>query len=71
MGGIAKVVGSVLFGLFGLVALYFAAHAKDGGIFYAGMLIFALSVIYIFWQVKRAMDEQDRRHHGGNDESHA
>jgi hypothetical protein len=63
MGGIAKVLGSGVVGLIGLGALFVASNANDGGIYYAGLLIFVLAASYIFWQIKRHMDELDRRRH--------
>jgi FtsH-binding integral membrane protein len=63
MGGVGKVITCTLFGLFGLVALFFAANADDGGIYYGGLLIFAVAVAYIFWQIKRAMDAADQAQH--------
>lgn len=62
MGGLEKTAISAVIGIIGLVGLYFASNAQDGGIYYGGLLIFVIAVGYIFWQVKRAMDEEDRRY---------
>jgi hypothetical protein len=63
MGGIAKVLGSGVVGIIGLGALFLASNADDGGMYYAGLLIFVLAVSYIFWQIKRHMDALDRKDH--------
>lgn len=63
MGGLEKMAISAGIGVIGLIGLYFASNAQDGGIYYGGLLIFIIAVGYIFWQIKRAMDEGDRRYH--------
>lgn len=72
MGGLEKTAISAVIGVIGLVGLFFASKAQDGGIYYGGLLIFIIAVGYIFWQIKRAMDEGDRQYkqklqqHGGD-----
>lgn len=63
MNGTRKTIISALIGFLGLIALYMAAHARDGGIYYGGMLIFIVAVGYIFYQVKLYMDEVERHDH--------
>lgn len=70
MGGIGKTITSTLIGLVGLIALFFSANAHDGGIYSGGLLIFALAVGYIFWQIKRAMDDADRAQHEDQHQRH-
>lgn len=70
MGGLEKIGISAGVGVVGLIGLYFASQAQDGGIYYGGLLIFVIAVGYIFWQIKRAMDEGDRAYRsrqGGQD----
>ncbi len=62
MGGLEKTAISAVIGVIGLVGLFFASRAQDGGIYYGGLLIFIIAVGYIFWQIKRAMDEGDRQY---------
>ena len=66
-GSVRKTVMGALMGLLGLVALYMAAHAQDGGIYTGGLLIFVLAVAFIFALVKRHMDEIEPGH--GSDKS--
>jgi hypothetical protein len=67
MDVVGRTIISGVIGILGLIALYFAANAKDGGIYYGGLLIFAMAVGYIFYQVKRGLDEAER----GQGEGHA
>ncbi|RDD60358.1 hypothetical protein [Ferruginivarius sediminum] len=69
MGVVGRTIISGLIGIFGLIALYFAANAKDGGIYYGGLLIFVMAVVYIFYQLKRGLDEAERGQ--GQGEGHA
>ena len=64
MGPIGKTVISALVGILGIIALYFAARAHDGGIYYGGLVIFVTCVMFIFYQIKRHMDEVERGEHG-------
>jgi len=61
MGGVGKTILSVLVGLLGLIALYFSANAQDGGIYYGGLVIFVVAVAFIFYQLKRYLDETEHR----------
>lgn len=70
MNGIAKTVISGLIGLIGLIALFFAAKAQAGGMYYGGLLIFAIAVGYIYWQIKRTMDAYDQSGHGDQNAGH-
>lgn len=63
MGGVGKAIISALVGVVGLIALYFAANAHDGGIYYGGLLIFVMAVAFIFALLKRSLDEAERGGH--------
>ncbi len=62
IGSLEKMAISAGIGVIGLVGLFFASRAQDGGIYYGGLLIFVIAVGYIFWQIKRAMDEGDQQY---------
>lgn len=66
MDSVGKTVISAFVGVLGLIALYFAAHARDDGVYYAGLLIFVLAVVFVFYQLKRALDEAERGGGEGN-----
>jgi len=59
-GGLRKTVMGAFVGLLGLLALFMAAHAHDGGLYAGGLLIFVLAVGFIFILIKRHMDEVER-----------
>ncbi len=44
--------------LIGLVGLFLAANAKDGGLSFAGFAIFVTSLIYVLLQVKLSFDQK-------------
>lgn len=67
MGAVGKTILSGAVGVLGLIALYFAANATDSGVYYGGLLIFVVAVIFIFYQLKRGLDEAE----GKRDEGHA
>lgn len=59
MGNVGKVVAGVLGGLIALVGLFFAASAADNGVYYGGLVIFIVGVAFVFYQLKRGLDEME------------
>lgn len=59
MGNIGKVVAGVLGGLIALVGLFFAASAADNGVYYGGLVIFIVGVAFVFYQLKRGLDDME------------
>lgn len=43
--------------LLGLVGLYLAAHATDGGLYFAGLAVFVTCLLYVLLQIKLAYDQ--------------
>lgn len=60
MGTVGKWILSGVVGLLGLVGLFVAAGAHSGPVYWAGLLLFAVAVGFIMYQVKRAYDLQER-----------
>lgn len=54
------VVGFMIAGV-GLFALYLASRAEDSTIYYIGTGLFVASVLFNFYQVKQAYDENSHR----------
>jgi hypothetical protein len=48
-------------GLFGLLGLFVASRAVDGGMSLFGFALFALAVFLEFWAIKRHFDEAEAR----------
>jgi len=57
MGNIGRWIGGAIGGAIGLFGLFFAANATDAGPYYAGLVIFLVGVIFIFYQLKRGLDQ--------------
>ncbi len=53
------IAGSAI-GLLGLIGLYLASRAVDGGIYGFGLLLFLFAVLFDFWLMKRCFDERQR-----------
>lgn len=51
-----KWVAGALGGVIALIGLFFAASASDDGVYYAGLVIFLVGVIFVFYQLKRGLD---------------
>lgn len=56
MGDMGKWVAGALGGVVALIGLFFAANASDDGVYYAGLVIFLVGVIFVFYQLKRGLD---------------
>ena len=48
-----------LVGLAGILGLFLAAGAVDGGFYFFGLLLFGFAVVFIFANVKNAFDEAE------------
>lgn len=48
-----------LVGLAGVLGLFLASSAVDGGFYLFGLLLFAFAVLFIFANVKNAFDEAE------------
>lgn len=59
-----KSVGRICLGavaaLLGLGGLGMAASLHDGEVYYAGLAVFILAVLFVFWLIKRAFDDYER-----------
>lgn len=62
MGLMGRVIAGGFASLLGLVGLFFAANAIDGGIYYSGLLIFVTMLVYVFYLVRRQIDESEAAH---------
>lgn len=58
-----------LVALAGILGLFLAANAADGGFYAFGLLLFVFAVLFIFMSIKKAFDESEAR--GTDAESHA
>jgi hypothetical protein len=63
-GDIMEGTGNWILGGFvailGLVGLSFAAHAVDGAIYYAGLMVFVFAVLFIMAQLKYHFDQAEK-----------
>lgn len=59
MSVVGRVIAGALAGCLALLGLFFSANAIDGGIYYSGLLIFVTMLVYIFYLVKRQLDESE------------
>jgi len=48
-----------LVGLVGVLGLFLASGAVDGGFYFFGLLLFAFAILFIFANVKNAFDEAE------------
>jgi len=46
-------------GLVGVLGLFLASGAVDGGFYFFGLLLFAFAILFIFANVKNAFDEAE------------
>jgi len=54
--GLDSWIMSGVAGILGLVGLFLAAGADDGGIYLFGLLLFAFAILFIFSRIKGAFD---------------
>lgn len=66
MGTVGKWILSGVVGLLGLLGLFVAEGAHSGPVYYAGLLLFAVAVGFIMYQIRRAYDLQERGAGGGS-----
>ena len=59
MGSIGQWVLGGVISILAIIALFFAAHAKDAAIHYTGLLIFVACVLFVMYQIKSAFDSQE------------
>jgi len=57
----AKWIAGGLVSLVGIVGLFLAANAVDGGIYIFGLALAGFSIIYVFALIRHAFDERDAR----------
>lgn len=58
MPDVGRWVVGLMVGVVGLFALYLASRAADTTMYYAGIGLFVASVLFNFYQIKQAYDEQ-------------
>ena len=49
----------IMAALFGLLGLFMAAAARDTGILFFGLGLFAAGVLFAWWMIKTAYDEAE------------
>lgn len=58
-----------LVGLVGILGLFLAAGAVDGGFYFFGLLLFAFAVVFVFANVKNAFDEAESTAAAGDEQT--
>lgn len=58
MPDVGRWVVGFMVAVIGLFALYLASRAEDSVMYYTGIAFFVCSVLFNFYQVKSAFDEQ-------------
>ena len=53
--------------LLGMVGLYLAVHATDGGLYFAGLAIFVTCLLYVLLQIKLTYDQRPTREAKGEE----
>lgn len=48
-------------GVLGVIALYVAANAHDTAVYYIGLAVFVVCVLFDFYLIKRTFDRAERR----------
>jgi hypothetical protein len=59
--GLDSWIMSGVAGILGVVGLFLAAGANDGGIYLFGLLLFAFAILFIFARIKGAFDAAEGR----------
>lgn len=61
MEGIDGWIMSGVAGILGVLGLFLAAGAGDGGIYLFGLLLFAFALLFVFSRIKAAFDAAEAR----------
>ena len=69
MSGTGRFILGGIVGVIGILGLLGASDAESGPMYYAGLAVFVVAIIYDANLIKRACDEYERKH-GGRAASH-
>ena len=67
MDNIGRWVTSGIIGVIGLLGLFVASRAADDTFYSLGLIVFVISVAFIFYLIRRAFDEAGARPRGPGD----
>ncbi len=62
MNPLGSLITGIIAGLVGLIALVFAAKAHAGPMYVAGLIVFAATMLFVFFLIKRWFDTQEATH---------
>jgi hypothetical protein len=61
MQHLGKWVAGTLGGVLAIAVLFYAANAKSAGTYNSALLIFVVLLVFVFAQIKRGFDQEDRK----------